>query len=155
MALVGGTMSLAASVQAAAVPLRFEPTEPHIVCDNPAQPDYPSLKIRPGHCFLGLGASPYDSQPVPGHRYPLAIALRKLHWHHWGRRLAVAQGRVCLYFSVSGHRECERARVQVFSPRKILPAGGASIYQRILVHHLRHSPRYRPFVDWYQPGLDY
>jgi hypothetical protein len=124
----------------------------HMTCDKPNRPDYPAVPVAPRRCVLGLQASPYEAQPVPGHRDPEAVLLRGVRWRHWGRHRAVGRGRVCDFFS----RRCERARVTVSGPERILPAAGLLIYQRIRVRHIppRRSHR-RPFTDWYEPGTDY
>jgi hypothetical protein len=123
----------------------------YLACDNRNKPDYPSLRSAPRACALGLGASEYDSSPVPGHPTPQAVRLRGLRWRHWGDFRATARGRVCSAYGAS----CERARVTVVSPRSILPAGGKTIYQRIKVRHLPTTGLVGAYTDWYEPGLDY
>lgn len=49
---------------------------------------------------------------------------------------------------------CARARIKVWGPERIAPAGYLSIYQHIKVHINRTSER-RAVVAWYQPGIDY
>lgn len=122
----------------------------HVTCDDPSSPDYEILAIAPKRCFLGLGESTYQVQPVAGHSYPPAILLRHLHWRHWGHRQAAGRGIGCLAFAGS----CARARIKVWRPERIAPAGYLSIYQRIKVHINRTAER--PAVTaWYQPGTDY
>jgi hypothetical protein len=120
-----------------------------LACDEASEPDYPSLRRAPASCTLGLQASPYDAQPVPGHRSPRAIALTNLRWRDWGRRIAKAYGRVC---EIDSGR-CQRARVIVSKPRKVLPAGNVPIYQLIRVRHFHRGAG--SYTDWYRPGLDY
>lgn len=121
----------------------------YTMCDNASEPDYPFSRVAPRKCFLGLAASYYDVQPVPGHRRPHAIALKHLKWQHWGRSTARAHGTACNVYSM----RCDRAKVVVNKPRRILPAGGRVIYQRIRVRHF--PPSAHPYTDWYEPGTDY
>lgn len=121
----------------------------YLACDDADEPDYPSLRIAPRSCSLGLEASPYDAQPVPGHRRPHAVALKDLKWQRWGHRSARAHGRVCDVYS----GRCDQARVVVSKLRRVLPAGNVPIYQLIRVRHFRHGGG--SYTDWYQPGTDY
>jgi hypothetical protein len=122
----------------------------YITCDDPSSPDYEILAIAPKRCFLGLGESMYQVQPVAGHSYPPAILLRHLHWRHWGHRRAVGRGIGCLAFAGS----CAQARIKVWKPMRIAPAGDLSIYQGIKVHINRTAER-PAITAWYQPGTDY
>lgn len=126
------------------------PRAKHVTCDDPSSPDYEILAVAPKRCFLGLGESSFQVQPVTGHSYPPAIVLRHLHWHSWGHHWARGRGIACLAFAGS----CARARIRVWRPERIGPAAYLSIYQRIKVHVNRTADR-GAIIAWYQPGTDY
>jgi hypothetical protein len=121
----------------------------YLACDDASRPDYPFLRAAPRSCALGLRESPFDAQPVSGHRLPRAITLTNLRWRRWGYRVAKARGRVC---EINLGR-CQRARVIASRPVRVLPAGNRPIYQRIRVRHLGRGDG--SYTDWYQPGTDY
>lgn len=140
LAIAAISSALAASV-AIASPV-------YMVCDKPSAPDYPSVVSAPKDCQLGLKASVYDAQPVPGHPEPSTIALRRLTWVSWGSFRATGHGLACRQSGRSFHG-CRRVLVRTSRPHAILPAGGAVIYQLTRVRYRNGQE------DFYQPGVDY
>lgn len=120
----------------------------YMVCDNPSAPDYPSVISAPRSGHLGLKASVYDLQPVPGHVEPSAVTLRRLSWSGWGSFRATAHGLACRESGRSSDG-CRQVLVRVSRPAAILPAGGAVIYQLTRVRYQEGEE------DFYQPGVDY
>lgn len=150
---------IAATLTALALPAAAGASKPkYLACDNPHSPNYPTVRQSPTNCDLGLGASFYDSQPVPGHDTPDTIGMTRLRWRHWGRNVATAHGRSCLVNPddgrVSDPAYCGRVTVTVSKPQAIGPAGFAVIYQLIRVDHAPTAVS-DSYTDYYQPGVDY
>jgi hypothetical protein len=117
----------------------------YLACDEPRSRDYPKLAHAPSRCDLGLGESTYETQRVPRHPQPEALYLRALRWKLWGHHVATARGREeCSKLDggpPDGVAHCIEVTVTVSDPQRILPAGGADIYQliRVVVHMPVHK----------------
>src|SRR5947209_8716049 len=64
--IVAGALAAGVALMLAAVPSVAAAHSVYMECDRPSSPSYPALFAAPSSCNLGLGASYYDVQPVPG-----------------------------------------------------------------------------------------
>jgi hypothetical protein len=143
--------SIATAVLVAGVaPAAAQARPTFAVCDNATSPDYPTLSQAPRSCNLGFAMSVYQAQPVSNKPFT-DLRLRQLRWQRWGRYTATGRGLAC-----SGDGFCYHVAIVVSHARSIAPAGGAVIYQLMVVRH--EWSRAEPWNEsafWFQPGSDY
>lgn len=138
-----------------ALPGVAQASEHYMECDKASAPLYPPLRAHPSTCPLGINASYYDVQRVSGHAFG-SIVLRNVHWSSWGGYSATGHGQAC-NMNASGYAirsECARAKVQVWHPVIVEPAGGVPVYQRTRVTGGGAGTYYNHFDFWWQPGTD-
>ena len=128
--------------------------ERYMECDHAQSPEFGALLAHPASCNLGLAASGYDVQPVPGRRFG-RIGLRKMRWHGWGSYEATAHGLACSIYKDgrANMSQCGSVVVHVYDPVFLESAGGMFIYQLARVSHSRRG-KSRQFTFWYKPGID-
>jgi hypothetical protein len=146
----------ALTVLTLALPAVAQASRRYMECDRPSSADYPNLRARPSNCALGINASFYDVQPVAGHVFG-SIVLRNVRWSSWGGYRATGHGQAC-NMNASGYAirsQCAHARVRVWHPVLVQPAGGVLIYQRTRVTGGGAETRFNYFNFWWQPGTDY
>jgi hypothetical protein len=154
--VLAGLSAVVVALLTASAPASAQAHATYVPCDNAASPDYARLVAAPASCNVGLRQSMYELQPVPGKPFA-ARALRNLHWRYWGRYMAEARGLACKVTSAGAAewKHCSHVVVRVYHPEKIMPAGGAYIYQLIVVRHVYSKAEPYRWAYWYQPGTDY
>lgn len=75
-----------------ALPAVAQASQHYMECDKASAPLYPLLRAQPSTCPLGINASYYDVQPVPGRVFG-SIVLRNVHWSSWGGYSATGHDR--------------------------------------------------------------